>query len=176
VDDADWERLGVSPAHREAAEEVRDHLVCLRGGAPFLSPRDALALVRWLDDGVPVPVLLIALERAAARRRATRARTPLTLVALRPHLPAVRAPDPVPETWSDQLRDARRGAKRAWEQLDEEGRDALYEAARARLGDLLLHVDEATSLALVEEEARDLFRTARPDLGGARALVASVAP
>ena len=32
-----------------AAEEVRAHLVALRGGAPFLSPGDARLLLRWLD-------------------------------------------------------------------------------------------------------------------------------
>lgn len=172
MDDDDWQRLGVPAGYREAAEEVRDHLVALRGGAPFLSPRDALALVRWLDEGVAVPLILLALERAAARRRANRARTPLSLVAAGRHLDTVRgrAPDPVPEEWSDQLRAARTSAQLTWDALSEAARETLYEAARARLGDLLVEVDDAVALALIDEEARDLFRTTRPHLLVGRVL------
>jgi hypothetical protein len=58
---------------------VRRHLVALRGGAPFLSPNDAVMLIGWLDTGVPVPSILVALERAADRRRRERRRVPLSL-------------------------------------------------------------------------------------------------
>jgi hypothetical protein len=70
----------------EAAEEVRAHLCALRGGAPFLSPMDAWQLVRWLEEGVSVAAILLALERAADARRRSRSRTPLSLVAARRHL------------------------------------------------------------------------------------------
>lgn len=69
--------------HEQDAEQVRRHLVTLRGGAPFLSPLDGRLLLRWLDGGVPVAVILVALETAAARRRARKVRTPLTLEAAR---------------------------------------------------------------------------------------------
>lgn len=51
----------------------------LRGGAPFLSGVDSRLLLRWLDNEVPVPVILHALEQAAERRRSRRVRTPLSL-------------------------------------------------------------------------------------------------
>lgn len=72
--------LGPVPVqHQRAAERVRQHLVALRGGAPFLSPNDAVVLVGWLDTGVPIPSILVALERAADRRRRERRRVPLSL-------------------------------------------------------------------------------------------------
>ncbi len=76
----------VKIARQEAAEEVRSHLVALRGGAPFLSPRDSELLVRWLEDGVTVPEILTALERAAEARRKKRSRTPFALTHARAHL------------------------------------------------------------------------------------------
>lgn len=65
----------------ESAEQVRAYLVSLRGGAPFLSSADGRLLVRWLEDGVPVPTILSALDRVHARRRKRRARTRLSLGA-----------------------------------------------------------------------------------------------
>ena len=65
----------------EAAEEVRAYLVALRGGAPFLSGGDGRLLVRWLDAGVPVPVILAGLDAAAERRRKRALRTRLSLNA-----------------------------------------------------------------------------------------------
>ena len=76
----------VPEALRDAAEQVRQHLVSLRGGAPFLSPRDAALLLEWLDNGTSVASILTALERAARRRRATRSRVPFSLAHARPHL------------------------------------------------------------------------------------------
>lgn len=69
-----------------AAEHVRAHLVFLRGGAPFLSPADALCLVEWLDQGVGVERILAALERCAQSRRKTRARSRFGLRQARRHL------------------------------------------------------------------------------------------
>jgi hypothetical protein len=76
----------VPEAWRQAAEEVRAHLVAIRGGAPFLSPSDAWQLVAWLEGGVRVGDLVLAVERAAEARRKKRARTPLTLGAVKRHL------------------------------------------------------------------------------------------
>ncbi len=74
------------PDRRSAVEEVRAHLVAIRGGAPFLSPADGWQLLRWLDGGVPVSAILRAIEAAATARRARRARTPLGLAHARKYL------------------------------------------------------------------------------------------
>lgn len=66
-------------ARAAAAEEVRAYLVAIRGGAPFLSGADARLLVDWLDEGVPVPVILGCIDRTAEKRRRQRARSRLTL-------------------------------------------------------------------------------------------------
>ncbi len=71
---------------RDAAEEVRAHLCALRGGALFLSPADALQLVGWFEQAVPVASILRALERAAEARRQNRSRLPLQLKHAKPHL------------------------------------------------------------------------------------------
>lgn len=72
--------------HVEAAELVRRHLVVLRGGVLFLSSRDGAALVKWLDDGVPVARILRALEVASERRRQRGERAPLQLTHASRHL------------------------------------------------------------------------------------------
>ena len=71
---------------RSSAEHVRAHLVFLRGGAPFLSPADALCLLGWLDGGVTVAAILAALDRCATSRRRNNARTPFSLRSARKHL------------------------------------------------------------------------------------------
>lgn len=78
--------LEVPPEHQRAAEEIRAHLVAVRGGAPFLSSADARLLVQWLDDGVSVAGVLQAIERAADARRKRRSRLPLTLTRAKVHL------------------------------------------------------------------------------------------
>jgi hypothetical protein len=72
--------------YQEACEQVRDHLVCLRGGAPFMSPTDVILLLDWLDDGVQVVDILLALERLAEARQKTRSRAPFTLSKVKRHL------------------------------------------------------------------------------------------
>lgn len=86
------------PHHVEAAELVRRHLVVLRGGVLFLSPRDGAALVKWLDDGVPVARILYGLEIAAERRRRRSDRAPLQLTHASRYLgrPRAVAVDAVP--------------------------------------------------------------------------------
>jgi hypothetical protein len=68
-----------SQAMQDAAEQVRDHLVQLRGGAPFLSPVDAKLLLEWLESGIGVAIIVRALETVAARRQARRTRSPFSL-------------------------------------------------------------------------------------------------
>lgn len=76
----------VPEAWKDAAEEVRAHLCALRGGGPFLSPADSLQLLQWLERGVSVAAVLVALERAADARRRSGRRVPLSLVAAKRHL------------------------------------------------------------------------------------------
>ncbi len=95
------------------AEAVRAYLVELRGGAPFLSGADSRLLVRWLEAGISVALILAALDVAAERRRKRRgkgkpARSRLTLSAARSAIEK-RARDPVVpraaglDTWSVEL-------------------------------------------------------------------------
>ena len=67
------------PSHQESAEHIRAYLVGIRGGAPFLSGADCRLLVDWLDDEVPMPAILCAIDRVSLRRRSKRVRTRLSL-------------------------------------------------------------------------------------------------
>jgi hypothetical protein len=88
------------------AEQVTSYLVTLRGGAPFLSGADGRLLVRWLDQGVPVPTILTALDQVAERRRRRRTRSRLSLNAAKGVVKKAigAAPDPVaaPRTGPDR--------------------------------------------------------------------------
>jgi hypothetical protein len=86
LDRAETVPLDDDAARAAQAEAVRLGLVRLRGGAPFLSPGDAAALVRWLDAGTPVARILAAVEQAASRRHARRIRAPLQLRHAEPFL------------------------------------------------------------------------------------------
>lgn len=77
---------GLATPKQRDAEEVRAHLVSLRGGAPFLSPNDGMLLDAWLEAGVSVAAILSALERCADARRKKASRLPLTLMAAKRHL------------------------------------------------------------------------------------------
>lgn len=63
------------------AETVRDYLVSLRGGAPFLSGEDDRLLLSWLEAGLPVARILAAVDAVADRRRRQKSRRRLTLAA-----------------------------------------------------------------------------------------------
>ncbi len=166
----------VPEEHQAAAEEVRAHLVCLRGGAPFLSPNDALLLLEWLDAGVSVPAILRALERAAQARIKNRSRLPLTLGSARRHLdkptsgalaPASSghplAPTAQVLTESPSPRD--HAAARALLALDPTNPEHLVRGALAIVRDLL----DATWLELPAAEREAL-------LAQGRARYASVFP
>jgi hypothetical protein len=75
-----------APTDDQDAEAVRQHLVVLRGGAPFLSPDDASLLDEWLQRGLTVPTIVHALERAADARRRRPSKVPFSLRAARTHL------------------------------------------------------------------------------------------
>ena len=71
------------PDQAERAESVRAYLVALRGGAPFLSSADARLLLGWLDQGVPVALILGALDQVAEQRRQRRSRGRMSLNSAR---------------------------------------------------------------------------------------------
>lgn len=77
---------GVPVAWQLAAERVRAHLCAVRGGAMFLSSADAARLMEWLAEGRSVGAIVVAIERAAAARRAARSKVPLTLGQVARHL------------------------------------------------------------------------------------------
>lgn len=87
-----------------AAAQVRDHLVMVRGGAPFLSGADARLLGDWLDEELPVAGILACIDAVAQRRRGKPARSRLSLSAckgevkkLRTRLASLKAgSDPAP--------------------------------------------------------------------------------
>jgi hypothetical protein len=62
----------------------------VRGGAPFLSPADALLLVNWLDAEVPVSRILASIEQAAEARCKNRSRLPFTLGQVKRYLKKVK--------------------------------------------------------------------------------------
>lgn len=65
--------------HRQAAEQVASYLVNVRGGALFLSGADVCLLAQWLEESIPVPAILCAIDKVADKRRAKRVRTRLSL-------------------------------------------------------------------------------------------------
>ncbi len=76
----------IPESHISSAETISEYLITLRGGAPFLSGADCRLLIQWLDDDIPAPAILSALERVALRRRAKRVRTRLSLNATKGEL------------------------------------------------------------------------------------------
>ena len=65
--------------HQEKAEEIRAYLILVRGGAPFLSGADCPLLVKWLDEEISIAAITTAIDRVAARRRAKRVRSRMSL-------------------------------------------------------------------------------------------------
>ena len=65
--------------HRQAAEQVAAYLVNVRGGAMFLSGADVRLLAQWLDEAVPIPAILCAIDQVSEKRRANRVKTRLSL-------------------------------------------------------------------------------------------------
>jgi len=87
----------LDPAMREAAEEIRAHLVSLRGGALFLSPVDGRLLLTWLESGVSVSFVLKTLEEVSASRRAKKVKTPIKLSTIKSKITkAIDAPPEAP--------------------------------------------------------------------------------
>lgn len=174
----------------EAAEEVREHLCGLRGNALFLSPTDGWLLMTWLEQGVPVSAIIVALERASESRKRSRSKVPLTLAHAKRHLgkpparprhvsgatvadPAAlsaldRALDGIDGTGETALRNAlalvRAFFDATWDAWGPAGRSAARKQASEALGDLLSFVDASDAEALVDERARDILRSSYPSL------------
>lgn len=139
----------------EAAEEVRQHLVSLRGGAAFLSPEDADLLHSWLNEGITSPQIILALERAADARRKRPRRVPLSLGAARRHLGKTAKPRPISPSAARRACDHPLGALAATiaEASPDDPRCAELQAlATALLG---LSTDDRM---LLEIRAQALFR------------------
>ncbi|MBN2800352.1 MAG: hypothetical protein JXX28_14525 [Deltaproteobacteria bacterium] len=64
---------------QRAAEEVRAHLVTVRGGGLFLSSADGRRLIAWLEAGRAVPELIHAIELAAVAREKKPTKLPFSL-------------------------------------------------------------------------------------------------
>ena len=137
-----------------AAEEVRAWFVQARGGAPFLSGKDGRLLVAWLESGIPVSSILIAIEQVAARRVARRARHPFHLDACEATLKKLRrgalpAPGELPATAGHPV----------------EGEELLVATARQRLhhlsGDLDARLQQACHI--VRELHAALWELHRPE-------------
>ncbi|MCB9764812.1 MAG: hypothetical protein H6739_33865 [Alphaproteobacteria bacterium] len=178
---------GEESALADAAEQVRAHLVSLRGGAPFLSPFDARLLLGWLEEGVPVAIILRALEDAAEQRRAKRARTPLSLKSARSGVtqamkrrlsPLEPAGDlkPLVEALARSADPEERGAARALAALTGEGEALLEQAlgvSRRFFERAWDRADREALLAEAEVELADLVELMKPaQLARAREEVA----
>lgn len=169
-------------ARSRTAEEIRRHLVALRGGGPFLSPDDAELLAKWLDAGVTSPVIVHALELAAQARAKRPSRIPLSLKHARRYLnkpgrgalgasqaasktgehPLQPLADAVLRNLSDDPgADAARTLVEALLDLPGHDRVLLEERAQALIRDFFL--SSWTSMADWEREAR--LTTAREELG-----------
>lgn len=85
----------------DAAEAIRAHLVCVRGGAPFLSPADTRILAQWLDQGHSVGAMIAAIDRVAENRRKRPTRLPFTLARAKRYLDAG---SPVPSLPADDTK------------------------------------------------------------------------
>ncbi len=156
----------LDPAMRRAAEEIRAHLVSLRGGALFLSPVDGRLLLRWLEGGVSVPFVLRALEEASARRRARKVKSPLRLSVIKARVAkALAEPEPsVPDgSLAPLVAQLRAGGgaleRRAAERLaalSGEG-EALLRAALEVSRDFFEAAWDAADRAALREEAEALL-------------------
>jgi len=181
------------PRHQELAEVVRAYLVGLRGGAPFLSSADARLLKRWLDQELPLWFILEGLDKAAAKRRGRRLRTPLSLQHAKAFVkpgddPAPRVSglsrlvrelsahaDPEVRRLSAELADAptceaavariTQWHESRWERAD---RQPWLQRAADELADLSDLVSEERFKSLCAETARDLMRQQVPALCASR--------
>lgn len=190
--------MDVPEEWKDAAEEVRAHLCAIRGGAPFLSPADVLVLLRWLEGGVPVAAVLLAIERAAEARRKARGKTPLSLVAAKRHLgrpiagvfhrarpprggeeplaPLVRTLRAVPSATDREARERLEAALLGIPGRDDEAQRKALAAVRAFLDEAWAALGDEGRARLRDEAAAglgDLLHLV--DEGTARALVEEAA-
>jgi len=141
----------------QQAEDVCAYLVQLRGGAPFLSGADQHLLHGWLDDGVPVAVILASMDRVARRRQKRRTKNRMTLYACRGEvrkmmgLPRQSITEPAPTTDSNPLQ------KLAREVSEMDVPETLSEARQA----LTLHLRAIDCSGAIEDVAQAAICGAR---------------
>ncbi len=112
----------ISPEHRQAAEQVAAYLVNVRGGALFLSGADVQLLSVWLDESIPVPAILCAIDKVAEKRRAKRGKTRLSLNRCKSTLMKLvykkssdNTPEPVaPTSYSQAIRQWSLDIRNSW--------------------------------------------------------------
>ena len=111
---------GFGTDRADAAEAVRAYLVAIRGGAPFLSAADGRLLLVWLEQGMPVPLVLSCIDRVAARRQEQHARSRLTLTRCKSEVRKAWgsvSDDAPPEAQTTPVDDARPALKGWLEQV-----------------------------------------------------------
>ncbi len=151
-------------SRQDDAEQIQAYLVQLRGGGPFLSSYDGRLLLRWMDNEVPVPVVLQALDRAAEKRRRRRVKSPLSLRSAETavkqaqagglELPAPAGPEPLRELIEDLRRSGGLEARIA-EQLT--GTTELQAAMAVLAKGLERAWAQADRAALKAQAAEELF-------------------
>jgi hypothetical protein len=149
--------LSEQNAQQVAAEEIRCHLVLLRGGAPFLSSSDATLLQSWLETGVAVSSILHAIEAASEARRKRRSRIPLTLKQANKHLKKFN-PSPTPKSFFNATASTEHPLSTLAEKLPDQGSTASQTDALLRLSEALLTLPCA-DLEQLSREASQLFRS-----------------
>ena len=139
--------------HVLLAEEVRAFLVTVRGGAPFLSAADGRLLVDWLDQGVPVAVVLSAIERTAHRRAGKRRRTRLTLRACKGEVKKLFATGPIASA-----------APSTGARLPRPDTGCVFEREADRIEQLEVPAEATEACALLVESLRQIARNPKPDI------------
>lgn len=141
-------------SHTTSAETISEYLITLRGGAPFLSGADCRLLVQWLDEEIPTPAILSALERVALRRRAKRVRTRLSLNATKGELKKLlgkKTIPPKPQT-SEHIFSPLR--QRILDSLDE---SSPFCALQKSIAQQLLEIDPTTHDNMKADQAISLI-------------------
>jgi hypothetical protein len=144
----------------EAAEEVRAWLVAARGGGPFLSAADGHLLIEWLEAGISVSAILLAIELVARRRTDRKSRTPFHLNACSATLKKLIKHQPAPSTRSPLPPPAPLPANIPLREV------FLITRTRERLNQLPPMLPEAKARAaclIIREFHEELWELARPE-------------
>lgn len=141
-------------SHISSAETISEYLITLRGGAPFLSGADSRLLVQWLDEDIPPPAILSALERVALKRRAKRVKTRLSLNATKGELRKLLGKKEPPTTQAKPLHLFAPLHKRILDSITENSSFAYLQRTIAQQ---LLDIDDAIHDNVKAEKAISLI-------------------